>query len=75
MTICARCEEEPATKTWDRGADYAFWTREPRQVPVCDACWTYFDNYDPPDPDGECFRGGEAAAYAAEQQAAAWRLK
>lgn len=30
---------------------------------------------EPPEPDGECFRGGEAAAYLADQQAAAQRLK
>lgn len=30
---------------------------------------------EPPEPDGEVFRGGEAAAYLAEQQAAAQRLK
>jgi hypothetical protein len=27
------------------------------------------DNYEPPEPDGEAFRGGEAAAYEAETQA------
>lgn len=27
------------------------------------------DNREPGDPDGECFRGGEASAYLAEQQA------
>ena len=26
-------------------------------------------NYEPPEPDGECFRGGEAAAYEAEEMA------
>lgn len=30
---------------------------------------------EPPEPDGEAFRGGEAAGYAAECQAAAQRLK
>lgn len=30
---------------------------------------------EPTEPDGECFRGGEAAAYLAEQQEAARRLK
>lgn len=30
---------------------------------------------EPPEPDGEAFRGGEAAAYLAEQQDAARRLK
>jgi hypothetical protein len=27
------------------------------------------DNYEPPDPDGECYRGGEAASALAEEQA------
>jgi Zn-finger nucleic acid-binding protein len=27
------------------------------------------DNYEPPDPDGEAFRGREAAAFEAEQMA------
>lgn len=36
----------------------------------------YGDTRDePPEDDGECFRGGEAAAYLAEQQEAARRLK
>lgn len=26
-------------------------------------------DHEPPEPDGECFRGGEAAAYEAEQMA------
>ena len=30
---------------------------------------------EPPEPDGETFRGGEAAGFASEQQAAAQRLK
>lgn len=30
---------------------------------------------EPPEPDGECFRGGEAAAYEAEQMAQWQRLK
>ena len=66
---------EPVTKTWDEGEDFAFWTGQPRHTPVCDECWTKRDNYEPPDPDGECFRGGEAAAYQAEQLEHARRLK
>jgi hypothetical protein len=27
------------------------------------------EGYEPPDPDGECFRGGEAASALAEEQA------
>jgi hypothetical protein len=32
-------------------------------------------DYEPPDPDGECFRGREYASALAEQQAQAKRLK
>lgn len=32
-------------------------------------------HHEPPEPDGEEFRGGEAAAYLADQQAAARKLK
>ncbi len=35
----------------------------------------WVDTYDPPDADGEAFRGGEAAAYQAELMAQARRLK
>lgn len=41
--------------------------------PLCD-CEDCIDR-EPPEPDGEAFRGGEAAGYLAEQQAAAQRLK
>jgi hypothetical protein len=34
---------------------------------LCDPCKRRLDNYEPPDPDGEAFRGGEAAAYENEQ--------
>ena len=40
----------------------------------CKACRDR-DAAEPPEPDGEAFRGGEAAGYLAEQQAAAMRLK
>ena len=36
---------------------------------------SYCEDCEPPEPDGEAFRGGEAAAYLAEQQHAAQRLK
>lgn len=61
--------------TWDEGADYAFWTGQPRHNPVCADCFREKDNREPPEPDGEAFRGGEAAAYAAEQAFQAQRLK
>jgi hypothetical protein len=59
MDICPRCDEReadtPLLNPW--GYEYDRWCKE---------C---LDNYEPPDPDGECFRGGEAAAYEAETQA------
>lgn len=66
---------EPATTTWDEGPDFAFWTGQPRHTPVCEECWMRRDNYEPPDPDGEAFRGGEAGAYQLEQMRKAYRLK
>lgn len=33
------------------------------------------EDCEPGEPDGEAFRGGEAAAFTSEQQAAAQRLK
>ena len=66
---------EPATTTWDEGSEYAFWTQRPRYTPVCAECWAKRDNYDSPDPDGEAFRGGEAAAYLAERCHQARRVK
>jgi len=74
MSECERCGED-ATREWDHGYDYAFWTRQPRRVPVCDECYQWYDNREPPDPDGEAFRGGEAAAYRAERMAEWQRLK
>ena len=41
----------------------------------CPACREWRDNREPPELDGETFRGGEAAAYNAEQMAAWQRLK
>lgn len=73
---CVDCEEEgeviPSTKTWDMGYDHAFWTGQPRLIPVCDMHWSKRDNYEPPDPDGEVFRGNEAAAFELER---AWENK
>lgn len=66
---------EPATTFFDEGYDYWFWTNQPRLTPVCAECKTRRENREPPDPDGEDFRGGEAAAYRAEQQQRAQRLK
>ena len=33
----------------------------------CPACRTWRENREPDEPDGAAFRGGEAAAYEAEQ--------
>lgn len=41
----------------------------------CPACRTWRDNREAPEPDGEAFRGGEAAAYEREQMAEWQRLK
>lgn len=72
----AVCEcGEPATLRWDEGADFAFWTGEPRYRHVCSDCFNDLDNAEPPEPDGEAFRGNEAAAYAREQMDAARKLK
>ncbi len=60
---CSKCEEDdqPQAKgEWFISHDY------------CAHCE---DNYEPPEPDGEDFRGGEAAAFREEQQDAARRLK
>ena len=74
MSIYCECGSL-ATRTFDEGADYAFWTGQPRHTSVCDECFTRKDNTQPPDPDSEALRGGEAAAYLAEQQEQAGRLK
>lgn len=72
-TLCDRCGE-PSTRTYDHGADHGFWLGW-RLEPVCDECYRYLDNREPPDPDGEAFRGHEAAAFQNEQLHAARRLK
>lgn len=43
------CEDcgEPATRAWDEGYDFAFWTGQPRHTPVCAECWTVRDNREP----------------------------
>lgn len=66
---------ERAVREWDEGEDYAFWTRHPRYTPVCAECYQRKDNAEPPEPDGEAFRGNEAAAYRAEQMEKARQLK
>ncbi len=74
VRVCMDCEEDiPETETafyWETSEDEQFWLRKPAtEGPVCEACWNKRDNREPPDPDGEAFRGGEAAAYQAEQMA------
>jgi hypothetical protein len=38
-------------------------------------CRSAFDNYEPPEPDGECFRGREASAQTRDEMVRAQRLK
>lgn len=49
------------------------------RVNFCSQCAiaydAWLDNYDPPDPDGEAFRGDEAAAFERERQFNAMRFK
>jgi hypothetical protein len=71
---CLDCAEPiPDTETafyWETSDEEQFWMNSlPTEGPLCEECWVKRDNYEPPDPDGEAFRGGEAAAYEAEQQA------
>jgi hypothetical protein len=76
--FCEKCAcecGEPATQFFDEGEQYARYTGEPRHTPVCAACFTRKDNEEHPEPDGEAFRGGEAAAYEREQMEQARRLK
>jgi hypothetical protein len=51
--LCADDCGEPAVQQWDEGAEYAFWTRQPRYVQLCAECWTRRDNREPPDQTGE----------------------
>lgn len=67
---------EPGTMVWRHSDEEVFWTSVPREVLLCSDCWTRRrDNREPPDPDGEAFRGHEAAAYWAERAAEWQRLK
>jgi hypothetical protein len=48
------------------------WRSCPKQCHELEYCCHEDDCYamlEPPEPDGECFRGNEAASYLAEQQA------
>jgi hypothetical protein len=72
--VCLDCEEDiELTDTaffWETSDDEQFWINAPKtHGPVCEACWVKRDNYEPPEPDGECFRGGEAAAFRDAEQA------
>lgn len=70
-------EDEPreATQRWDN-REVHYWIRsEPEWLNLCDCHYAKRDNAEPDDPDGEAFRGGEAAAYQAEQMTQAQRLK
>lgn len=72
--VCLDCGEDiPLTETafyWETSDDQRFWLHAPpTEGPVCESCWVTRDNREPPEPDGEAFRGGEAAAFRAEEQA------
>ena len=69
---CLDCGEDiPLEQTaffWETSEDEQFWINAPKtEGPVCEACWVKRDNREPAEPDGEAFRGGEAAAFEAEQ--------
>jgi hypothetical protein len=71
---CLDCGESiQETETafyWETSEDEQFWINAPKtEGPVCEACWTVRDNREPPEPDGEAFRGGEAAAYERDEMA------
>lgn len=70
MTACVDCGD-PATGLWVN----LDWPIRQTPEPVCYPCWHRRSNREPPEPDGECFRGREAAAYAAERMDEAWRIK
>lgn len=77
---CMDCSEPiPDTETafyWETSEDEQFWINAPKtEGPLCEACWLVRDNREGPEPNGEDFRGGEAAAYRAEQSHAAQRVK
>ena len=77
---CKVCDEREATHTAEQHPHYDAWARWMSRNTLtwpatCDECWTEADNVEPPEPDGECFRGGEAAAFQAEQQAERQRVK
>lgn len=62
-------------REWRHSDEEVFWMRVPRTILLCDEHWQRRDNAEPPDPDGEAFRGNECAAYQAEQMHQAQRLK
>lgn len=67
---CDDCGELATTV----GKEYT-WHDRYYLVPLCAVCLTRRENREPPEPDGEAFRGGEAAAYENEQMARWQRLK
>ncbi len=67
---CFDCDEEVGVRYWTFSAEERQFTMGlPVQALLCYSCWRKRDNYEPPEPDGEAFRGGEAAAFEAETQA------
>lgn len=77
---CLDCYEDiPQTETAffvPTSPDEQFWLgKSATEGPLCADCKVKRENAEPADPDGECFRGVEAAAFEAEQMAAERRLK
>ena len=84
MTMCAFCKRrftltemsqcycdeacaDAANGIYD-GLDPDYWClRHGKRLPA--ECARYCEDCEPPEPDGEAFRGGEAAAYEHERQA------
>lgn len=69
--ICELCGEED--RPVFRWATVDPWGREWNPVQLCQPCIDREENREPPEPDGEAFRGTEAAEYEREQMAAIQR--
>ena len=71
MALCEHCGEHEAVYLAQQHPRYDGWAAWMgyRYPALCQACWTEADNAEPGEPDGEAFRGGEAAAYEAEEMA------
>lgn len=70
---CAECEDEPGTVYFDMGADFAYWTGQPRRVVVCVDCRSRLENLEPREATFDEALG--AVCGARERQIEAQRLK